>query len=195
MCIDAKTSLTSFIIGITTGLLLAVNEEKEKQMVGLFVLYYSFVQFFEYNIYNNNNVGLNSKLILLNIASQGLILFILIKNICNISNNYIYIGTFVILCTIFLMLYNKVNAASVDTCIQWNFLNKSFGIFLCLMYLSMFYLLFFDEKIQDTKFLNKIGYFYLITFIISEIASKFSDRFPSFWCLSSAVLAPAFLFM
>ena len=193
MCIDSQTSLASFIIGEVAGLLLVASGNKGKQMIGLFIMFYSLVQFFEYNIYNNKNISLNSKLLLLNLASQGLILFILIKNVCNISNVYIYIGLFVLLCIIFIMFYTKNENATVEKCIQWNFVKDSYAKLLNLMYLSMFYLFFFDKCIQKDYFLNKIGYFFLITYILSKLISKLDYKVPSYWCMSSAFLAPALL--
>ena len=71
MCINAPTSLGSFIIGETSGLLLINTGDKPRQMIGLFVMFFSLVQLFEYNIYKNNNIKLNSKLLLLNLATQG----------------------------------------------------------------------------------------------------------------------------
>jgi hypothetical protein len=193
MCIDSQTSLASFIIGEIAGLLLVLTGKKEKQVIGLFIMFYSLVQLFEYNIYKNKNVSLHSKLLLLNLVSQGLVLFVLVKNICNISNIYIYIGLFVLLCSIFLMLYKKQQDATIETCIKWTFLNSSYSKLLTIMYLSIFHLLLFDKCIRNNNFLNKIGYFFLITYILSQIISKLGEKVPSYWCLSSAVLAPTLL--
>lgn len=195
MCIDSQTSLASFIIGEVAGLLLVLSGKKEKQVIGLFIMFYSLVQFFEYNIYNNRNVSLNSKLLLVNLASQGLILFILLKNVCNISNNYIYITLFVLICSIFLMFYTKYQDASVEKCIEWKFLNNSYPQLLTIMYLTMFHAFFFDNCMRNNIFLSKIGYFFLITYILSTLINKFSknDKVPSYWCMSSAFLAPALL--
>ena len=193
MCIDSQTSLASFIIGEIAGLLLVLTGKKEKQVIGLFIMFYSLVQLFEYNIYKNKNISLHSQLLLLNLVSQGLVLFVLVKNICNISNIYIYIGLFVLLCSIFLMLYKKQQDATIESCIKWTFLNSSYANLLTIMYLSMFHLLLFDKCIRNNKFLNKIGYFFLITYILSKIISKLGEKVPSYWCLSSAVLAPTLL--
>jgi hypothetical protein len=193
MCIDSQTSLASFIIGELSGLLLISSGEKEKQMIGMFIMFYTLVQLFEYNIYTNKNVSLNSKLLLLNLVSQGLILFALIKNICDISNIYIYIGIFIIICVIFLMFYKKHNTASIDKCIEWNFLDNIHQILLHIMYLSIFHLLFFNKCIYNNDFLRKSGYFFLTTCIISYIVSYYRPNSPSIWCMSSAILAPALL--
>jgi hypothetical protein len=193
MCINAQTSLASFMIGEIAGLLLILSGKKEKQMIGLFVIFYSLVQLFEYNIYTNKNISLNSKLLLLNLVSQGLIFFVLIKNVCDISNIYIYISLFVVLCAIFLMFYTKHKSASIEKCIEWNFLDTANQILLYIMYLSMFHLLFFNKSLYNNDFLRKTGYFFLITCIISYIVSQHYPNSPSIWCMSSAILAPALL--
>jgi hypothetical protein len=195
MCIDSSTSLASFIIGEVAGLLLVLSGNKEKKAIGLFIMFYSLVQLFEYNIYNNNNIILNSKLLSLNLALQGLVFFSLLKSVCNINNIYIYISLFVVICSIFVMLYTKNKNAYVDICIKWDFLNEYNSKLLTIMYLTMFHSFFFNDCIRNNNFLNKIGYFFLITYILSEIINKFSknNKVPSYWCLSSAVLAPSLL--
>ena len=195
MCIDAETSLASFIIGEATGLLLILSGKKEKQAIGLYIMFYSFIQLFEYNIYNNNNISLNSNLIIINLAIQGLLFFIAMKNVCEINNNYIYISLFIILCTFFIMIYTKQNDAKIEKCIKWTFLHNEYKILFSLMYMSMFYLLFFDKCGQNNNFLNKTGWFFVITYIFSIIIGILSDKALSFWCLLSAVAAPILLFV
>ena len=71
MCIDSQTSLASFIIGEIAGLLLVLTGKKEKQVIGLFIMFYSLVQLFEYNIYKSKNVSLHSKLLFLKFGNGG----------------------------------------------------------------------------------------------------------------------------
>ena len=52
MCINAETSLASFAIGEIAGLLLLASKNNDKKVIGLFIMFYSLVQLFEYNIYS-----------------------------------------------------------------------------------------------------------------------------------------------
>ena len=49
MCINAETSLLSLLIGQTAGLIL-LSKNIERQMIGAFIMFYSLIQYFEYNI-------------------------------------------------------------------------------------------------------------------------------------------------
>ena len=63
MCINLETSLFSFLIGESAGLTLAMSNSLEKRLIGLFIMFYSFIQIFEANIYFKSNQELNSRLL------------------------------------------------------------------------------------------------------------------------------------
>lgn len=199
MCINANTSLASFLIGEISGLLLLSTNSKEKQMIGLFIMFYSFVQLFEYNIYKNNNVKLNSQLLLLNLGLQGLIFFSLMKNVCDIDNLFLLLTLITLIYILFECMDDNFLSSTTNTCIEWNFMNKTVSNLLTFMYIIMFYWFFMSKKCdtQYDNFINKAGYFFTGTAILSLSLDKFNikENTPSFWCMSSAILAPIFLFL
>ena len=54
MCVNLQTSIVAFIIGEICGFILA-TENNEKRAIGIFVMFYSFVQLFEALIYYYGN--------------------------------------------------------------------------------------------------------------------------------------------
>ena len=54
MCVNLQTSIIAFIVGIICGLILA-TENNEKRALGVFIMFYSFVQLCEAYIYYFGN--------------------------------------------------------------------------------------------------------------------------------------------
>ena len=50
MCINAETSLLSMMLCEISGLLMYMNNNINKKMFGLFVMFYTLVQYFEFNM-------------------------------------------------------------------------------------------------------------------------------------------------
>lgn len=195
MCINSQTSMIAFIIGELSGLLLTTSNDKEKKIIGLFIMFYSLVQLMEYNIYNNNNPELFSKLLLANLGIQAFVLFLLVSTICKINNMYMFLSLIIFLYIIYVILFKSHKRATVDKCIKWNFLTIDVRILLYVMYLLIFHLAFFNKCIYNNLFIRKTAYFFLLTLIISRIIGKTTRNAPSFWCLSSALLSPILLFI
>jgi len=194
MCINAETSMIALSVGQLSGLsLLLMSNDKEKQIVGLFIMFYSLVQLFEYNIYKNNNTELNTKLLLLNLSTQGLFLFFLLNKITNVKSIYFIITGIVLIIILYHILTNNIKNANVNKCIKWNFMTPLISGTLVLMYLTMFFWMFFDKESKKLGFLNSTKYYFLFTYFASVVASKLinnNEKIPSYWCMSSAILAP-----
>ena len=64
MCINLKTSISAFFIGVISSLSLIKSNNKENISIGKFILFYTFVQLFEGLIYYNN-LTIYSRLLLM----------------------------------------------------------------------------------------------------------------------------------
>jgi len=201
MCINAKTSLIAFMLGSLSGLYLLTGNEENK-IIGFYVIFYSLIQLFELNIYLQNNVELNSKLLLLNLGAQGLIFFMLLKRLYKIKLIYFIITGIIFSIFLLHILTNKIekgtidncinsNASTVSTCIKWNFLTDNLSYALYLMYAIM--IIWWYNNKKSTTFINKAGYFYILTFVIFYSYGNIKQKRPGYWCLSSAFLAPILL--
>ena len=80
MCVNLKTSISAFLIGTISSLILINSNNKENKFIGNFILFYTFIQLFEALIYNNN-LTIYSRLLLINLGLQGLV-FMLLLNYC-----------------------------------------------------------------------------------------------------------------
>jgi len=190
MCINSQTSLAAFLIGESSGLLLLNSNKIEKKIIGFFIMFYSLVQLMEYNIYNNNNSEISSKLLLTNLGMQGIVLFLLLNTLCKIDNIYLLLPVVAFLYIMYTILFKSHKKATVNNCIKWDFMTFDIKLVLHFMYLSIFHLLFFNKCLFNNLFIRKTGYFFLITCIISFIIGNTTSKGPSFWCLSSALLSP-----
>ena len=61
MCVNYQTSLAAFIFGEITGLILIFDQDKsstnyDKIFIGLFVMFYSLIQFFELHPFTKNGM-------------------------------------------------------------------------------------------------------------------------------------------
>ena len=193
MCINANTSIASFLIGEICGLIL-LTKSKDKQILGLFVMFYTLVQLFEYNIYNGNSAELNSRLLLLNLGFQGLVFFVLVNQICDVNKIYLIITGLITLFILYKSLLSDFNSATLNTCLKWNFIDKEISLLLTIMYGAIFYWLFSDKICIEnySKFFDIASYYFGGTAILSFILSQ-RENSPSFWCMSSAILAPLLL--
>jgi hypothetical protein len=195
MCINSQTSLAAFIIGELSGLLLLKSNNKEKKIIGLFVMFYSLVQLMEYFVYKNINVKISSQLLLTILGLQGIVLFLLVNTICKINNMYTFLSFIIFIYILYHVFLKNYKSATVEKCIKWNFMSIDIRILLHVMYFLIFHLLFFNKCIYNNIFLRNSGYFFLLTFMASFIISKTNINAPSFWCMSSAILAPILLIL
>lgn len=199
MCVNFETSLASFIIGESSGLVLIGSKEKEKIIIGLFVMFYSLIQFFETNIYfGNDTSSIYSRLLLINLGFQGLIFFVLMTNLYEINNFYIIISSIISIYIMFEACKTDFSKANIDSCLTWNFMNNSTSVMLGAMYLLMF-IWYYNNKIPlstdiSTKYINNTGILFFITFIVSYLLLNIKNS-PSFWCMISAIVAPIFIIM
>lgn len=196
MCVNIQTSIFAFLVGIISGLIL-LSKSKEKKALGYFIIFYSFVQFFEANIYYNNS-SIFSRLLLINLGLQGLILFSLFNKVYEIDNYYFIFTGIIAFFIIFKALNNNFKDATIGNCVKWNFLDKTTITILAIMYFLMFYWSISGKKLKknnsniDEMFINKAFVLYLTTLIISSLIPNKSQR-PGIWCLLSAITAPALI--
>jgi len=193
MCINIQTSMFAFIVGIISGLIL-LSKSKEKKALGYFIIFYSFVQFLEANIYYNNS-SIFSRLLLINLGLQGLIFFISFNQVYEIDNYYFIITGLIATFIIFKTLNNNFKDATIGNCVNWNFLDKSTITILAIMYFLMYSWMIIGRKLKknnsniDETFMNKAFVLYLTTLIIARLIPNKALR-PGIWCLLSAITAP-----
>jgi len=188
MCINFKTSIGAFIVGTISALILNQSENKEKQVIGKFILFYTMVQLFEALIYYNNK-EIYSRLLLMNLGFQGLVFSLLLNDYVPINKIYIYITGLIAAVIFYKSIQPKIKKASVNEGMKWNFMNRNSGLLLVIMYIFMFISVLDNSKKLD--YINKLGILLFITLIISY---NNTNR-PSMWCLSSAIIAPLIIFI
>ena len=203
MCINLKTSLLAFGVGTGSGYLLT-TKSMEKKMMGFFIMFYSLIQLFEAGIYwsNGDNPLLYSQLIMINLGFQGLIFFLLMNQIYNFTSFYIIvcltISLYMLLKALSLQNSNNERLIETDKCIKWNFLGDNSSKVLTLMYGLILYWFWFENKITDlnidNQFIHNIGIGLTITMLYSYFLTR-NCYSPGVWCLSSAIMAPVFLYL
>jgi len=200
MCVNLQTSIIAYLIGTISSLLLIQNNNKEKNILGYFILFYTCVQLFEALIYYNNKT-IYSRLLLINLGLQGLVLVLLLNNYITINNNYIYIFTIISLYITYRALQSNFQKATVNSTSSmiWNFfLDKNINLILNIMYILAFIVIYHYKN--QFNYINKFFILLLLTHIISFNIDKINPFLcknykPSMWCLSSALIAPIALFL
>ena len=145
MCINYQTSIIAFIIGELAGLGLINTDNQAKKALGIFVIFYTFVQFFEIFIhkFGNNATDIYSRLLLLDLGLQGLIFFLCMSKIYAIKYIYITLTALIALYILFRSTQNTFKKATIDNdcnkCLRWNFIDNNLFIALFTMYTIMFY--------------------------------------------------------
>jgi hypothetical protein len=192
MCINLETSIIAFCIGMISGIKLTNNSNKEIQLIGKFIMFYTMVQLFEAMIYYNNT-KLPSMLLLLNLGFQGLFLILLLNDMIPLNKIYIMITMAVALFICYKTFHPEFKKATTTDCMKWNFNDTETGNALTIMYVIMFLAVIENHKMLDK--INKFGILLFITFAISYSMNGIycQANKPSIWCLSSAIAAPIML--
>ncbi len=201
MCINYQTSLAAFIIGEITGLILIFDQNKsntdyEKIFIGLFVMFYSLIQFFELMLYLNKDNTENQiykKMLALNLGFQGLFFFIVASYVYKINSIYLVICGLVSFVVMLSVFENDIDISLTESnCLKWNFLDSksNIGISLGLMYFIMFLWIFAES---NSNYIKYIGFILLGTFLFSYFVLSGRPNSPGLWCLTSAISAPLFL--
>jgi len=201
MCINYQTSLAAFIFGEITGLILIFDQDKsntdwEKIIVGLFVMFYSLIQFFELGLYlskSNTSNQIYKKLLALNLGFQGLFFFIIASFIFKINSVYLVICGLISFLIMISVFENNIDISLTESkCLKWNFLDSksNIGISLGLMYFILFLWIFAES---NSNYLKYVGFILLGTFLFSYFVIAGRENSPGLWCLSSAIAAPLFL--
>jgi hypothetical protein len=175
------------------------NTDYEKIFIGLFVMFYSLIQFFELMMYldkSNSIDQIYKKLLILNLGFQGLFFFIMMSLIYKVNSIYLVICGLVSFITILNVFIEDENVLDINfsesKCLKWNFIslapgvNTSFG----LMYFSIFLWIFIGP---NSNYMKYVGFVLLGTLVFSYFILSNKVNSPSFWCLSSAIAAPLFL--
>jgi hypothetical protein len=195
MCINLKTSISAFLIGGISSLVLIKSNNKENISIGKFILFYTFIQLFEALIYYNN-LTIYSRLLLLNLGLQGLVFMIQLNNYIPINKNYIYICAIISIFITYKSLQTNFKKASTQGCMKWNFFDNTIINVLYIMYGMIFISIYhYSDKLNN---INKLGLLFILTASISIYISKMKSLLcsinkPSIWCLSSALIAPIML--
>lgn len=189
MCINLETSIAAFIIGEICGFILA-TENNEKRAIGLFVMFYSFVQLCEAFIYyyGKDESTMASRSLLINLGLQGIIFFILINYYVKVNAVYFFICGMISLFIIFKATQKDFKSANIETCMKWNFMNKNVSTPLGIMYITMLTY----SQLSSNKIINITGKYFILTYIFASIIP---GEGPSLWCLSSAITAPILLYL
>jgi hypothetical protein len=189
MCINLQTSIAAFIIGEICGFILA-TENNEKRAIGLFVMFYSFVQLCEAFIYyyGNDESTIASRLLLINLGLQGMVFFILINYFIKVNAVYFFICGIISLFVIYKATIKDFKSANIESCIKWNFMDSELSSSLFIMYVIMIV----STQISSNKIINNTGKYFILTYIFANL---FNGNGPSLWCLSSAITAPILLFL
>lgn len=201
MCVNYQTSLAAFIFGEITGLILIFDQDKsstnyDKIFIGLFVMFYSLIQFFELMLYlnkSNENNQIYKKMLLLNLGFQGLVFFLLASYIYKINSIYLIICGLVSFLIILSAFQNNIEISFTETnCLRWDFLTNlpNASISLGLMYAIIFLWIFTES---NSEYIKYVGFILLGTFLFSYFILSGKSNSPGLWCLSSAIAAPLFL--
>lgn len=192
MCINFESSVFSFLLGATTGLLLSLQNSDYKKAIGIFIFFFSFVQLFEAFIYKGyDSNGLFSKLIFVNLSLQCLVLSVLFFVICNFQDikYYLLLNFIIAVVLLFHLFFLNFAKGTKNNCTSWNFMNLYTRGLLSTMYISLIYYLLTNKNL----FLHKFGLFLSLTAVISYFISYITINGPSMWCLTSALFAPFLL--
>lgn len=192
MCINIETSITSFCIGEIAGFILALNKDKYKSSVGIFIMFFSLVQLFEALIYKGyDKNGIISKILFINLSLQGVLFFYLFQRFDTKYKVFLYMSIFISIVAILRIFIYKFNKVSLENCLTWNFMfNKINYWLLHIMYTLIFIYLF----MSNNNYLIKFGLLILTTYIFSRF--WFNIKFTaSMWCLTSAIVSPIAIFI
>ena len=193
MCINLQTSIMSFIVGESCGLLLA-SQGNEKRGIGIFIMFYSFIQLCEAFIYyyGDDKSTIASRLLLICLGLQGIVFFLLTKDFINIDPIYYWVSGLSAIFIIYKATSINFPQASIDKCIKWNFIDKEVSIALAIMYFTII----LSTQITTNKLINISGIYFIATLFISLILSSYTnDNSPSMWCLASAITSPLLLLL
>ena len=141
MCISFEASIAAFTIGQLFGILCYKLNTPWSKTIGLFICFYSLVQLLEALIYKNNNI-LWSKLLVANLALQGVVFYSLIKIFKFNLNSQVNLALIIciIIASICLLSINNINTKA-NICkngITWTFKNNNIfkcGYHLCILLL------------------------------------------------------------
>lgn len=196
MCINFETSLVSFLLGEISGFILSRHGD-EKKGIGIFVMYYSLIQLIEMIIHKfGDKSNILSKSHLVNLGSQGIVFFLLMKYISNkdVENYQLYINGIISILILGRVLFfdHKINK---NKCLDYNLDKYKISKLLFVQYALMLYYLFTNRSEK----LNKMAYYFsvniILTFILEKILKTNDTCIASYWCLSSAILAPIINFI
>ena len=191
MCINLQTSILAFIIGETCGLLLA-TQNNEKRAIGIFIMFYSFIQLCEAFIYyyGNDNSTISSRLLLIGLGLQGIVFLSLTKDFINIDPIYYLICGIAAIFIIYKATTNNFTPATIDKCINLKFMDNEIISVLTIMYITII----LYTQISNNEIINISGKYFIITLFLSLILRSYiKGSSPSMWCLASAVTSPFLL--
>jgi hypothetical protein len=184
MCFNFHASLAAFLIGETTGALLAQSKQATYQNIGLFVMFFTLVQLIEALVYNGGSLPLLSLLLQTNLGAQGLVFFALVEPwklsfwIC------LAISLFVTLDAL-----KAKHGITMNGHLRWN-LPSPVEWALRFMFLLIFV---FSLRTPAYKLAARVILGMLI--LSYGFGFLYKRNNPSLWCLASAIGSPVLLYL
>jgi hypothetical protein len=184
MCFNFHASLAAFLIGETTGLLLAQSYDRTYRNIGLFVMFFTLVQLLEALVYKGGPLRLLSLLLQTNLGAQGLVFFALVQPWS--LSFWICLGI-----SLFVTLdaFRGKHFITMNGQLRWN-MTPPVEWALRLMFLLIFV---FSLRTPAYKLASQV---ILGMLVVSYVFGFFYKRNnPSLWCLASAIGSPVLLFL
>jgi hypothetical protein len=99
---------------------------------------------------------------LIGLGLQGILFLTLTKDFINIDPIYFFICGLIALFIIYKATLINLSPASVDKCINWNFMSKEITIVLTIMYA----IIIITTQITTNKIINISGKYFIITLLV-----------------------------
>jgi|SaaInlStandDraft_7_1057024.scaffolds.fasta_scaffold00586_6 hypothetical protein len=190
MCINLQTSIISFIIGELSGYYLFKQPENIKKAIGIFIMWFSIVQFIEALMYIFNERKILTQILSLFLSTQGLVVLLAYND----KSKWLHIMFLLTLILIYLSLFMNFVTPVNNTCscLNWEFLEYNDNLVKGLK--IMYILIFIWGFTRGNIYLFKYCFLLLLTFLFAYIIKPIKNS-PSMWCLTSAIVSPIFLFI
>lgn len=197
MCWNATSSLTSFIIGYITCLILFIRNKPYDRFYSLFFIYILSIQFFEYLMWidqdckNLNNISnqILTPVLLLQPSVLAMLSIFLIK--FNNITKKILIITLIISIIITVISYFTMKCYTKNLCSKpfkdgcdsliWEGLetNKEINIF---NYFTSIFIVFICLLTINNKYINILILYTIVTLVLCISIRPFKKSFGSHWC-------------
>ena len=187
MCWNDRVSLTTFIIGAVVCYTLFKRNKPYDKVIGVFIFFYSFIQFCEYLMWKSikeNNTKLNSlatKLVYINLYAHAAVVGYMLYLETGVSL-YFKIGLIPFIYGMMSMPKFRddiiISKPKEGRHLAWDFDNRFYVVVSLIIFYSFY----------SIPSLRPMALFFLITYIISFTTKK-GEGSASYWCWISAFLS------